>query len=119
MTEFIRSTAKVDQAVIDATSGPNADYERMRAAMRTALQAEGIIVRNRENELGVQLMPGQQQPAAVPAPPPPTPKDLAGNELLSRVVTVGGQSHLLTAYSVSGLDVLERGWRQSHGGTTN
>jgi len=67
-SDFMRSNINIDKAVIDATTGPDAGYEHMRAALRTQLQADGIIVRDRESELGTRMMPGHEPVPEVALP---------------------------------------------------
>ena len=79
MTEFLKGNSKIDQIVIDTTTGKDASFEGMRAALRAHLQASGVIAASdRDNgELGVRLMPVQvpettAAPAAAQPPANPT-----------------------------------------------
>src|SRR6266566_4269607 len=71
VSDFMRSNSKIEQAVIDATTGQDAGYEHMRSALRNALQADGVIVRDRYSEFGVHVVRPSETPkvAALPANP--------------------------------------------------
>jgi hypothetical protein len=63
MSEFLKSNAKLDEVVLEATSGPNGSFENMREALKAALVGEGRISRDADSlGYGTRLLPVQHQP---------------------------------------------------------
>jgi hypothetical protein len=71
MTEFMKGNSRIDQIVIDATSGPQGGFENLREALKRELVNSGAIARDADSlGYGVRLLPGSAQervPVAVAA----------------------------------------------------
>jgi hypothetical protein len=105
----MKSNSRVEKAVIDATTGQDASYEGMKSALRNVLQAEGVIVRDRESEFGVHMIPQPQTTVALPVnSPAPT---------CERIVYPGGNTRCeIFGMSEQDLDQKEAALRAMFGG---
>jgi hypothetical protein len=114
-SEFMKSSPRIEQAVIEATTGPNASFENLRESMKSELANQGLIARERTDLYGATVIPQPMQPSASNLP-----LDASGqvreDHRRERVIYPHGNARVvLTGLSESELDEMERRVRASFG----
>lgn len=103
--EFLPSSPKIDQAVIDATSGPDPSFEHLRESLKAALVTAGRIERTPETlGYGIRLLPGQQAEPNVPL----AASQYRYEKEIRFAESTGKRTLIIRANSQADLDSLER-----------